>query len=177
MKKTTTRLAALALSLALLLTSCAGGMSATTMHLRKTEGTVGVSDGEGKDVTPKDNLGLYSGYQVETQAESYAWIDLDKVKLAKLDQDSEVEINKEGKKLEIDVKTGSLFFNVTEPLTDDETMNIATSTMLIGVRGTCGWVTDNTAALLEGTVSVTAGGQEATINAGEMAVLTEDGKL
>ncbi len=177
MKKTTTRLAALALSLALLLTSCAGGASATTMHLRKTEGSVGVSDGEGKELTPKDNLGLYSGYQVETQAESYAWIDLDKVKLAKLDQDSEVEINKEGKKLEIDVKTGSLFFNVTEPLTDDETMNIATSTMLIGVRGTCGWVTDNTAALLEGTVSVTAGGQEATINAGEMAVLTEDGKL
>ena len=120
MKKTTTRLAALALSLALLLTSCAGGTLATTMHLRKTEGTVGVSDGEGKELTPKDNLGLYSGYQVETQAESYAWIDLDKVKLTKLDQDSEVEINKEGKKLELDVKSGSLFFNVTEPLTDDE---------------------------------------------------------
>ena len=177
MKKTTTRLAALALSLALLLTSCAGGTSATTMHLRKTEGSVYGSDGEGKDVTPKNNLGLYSGYQVGTQAESYAWIDLDKVKLTKLDQDSEVEINKEGKKLEINVKSGSLFFNVTEPLADDEIMNIATSTMMIGVRGTCGWVTGNTAALLEGTVSVTAGGQEATINAGEMAVLTEDGKL
>ena len=177
MKKTTTRLTALALSLALLLTSCAGGASATTMHLRKTEGSVGVSDGEGKDVTPKNNLGLYSGYQVGTQAESYAWIDLDKVKLTKLDQDSEVEINKEGKKLEIDVKSGSLFFNVTEPLTDDETMNIATATMMVGIRGTCGWVTDNTAALLEGTVSVTAGGQEATINAGEMAVLTESGEI
>ena len=177
MKKPTTRLTALALSLALLLTSCAGGASATTMHLRKTEGSVGVSDGEGKDVTPKNNLGLYSGYQVGTQAESYAWIDLDKVKLTKLDQDSEVEINKEGKKLEIDVKSGSLFFNVTEPLTDDETMNIATATMMVGIRGTCGWVTDNTAALLEGTVSVTAGGQEATINAGEMAVLTESGEI
>ena len=177
MKKTTTRLTALALSLALLLTSCAGGASATTMHLRKTEGSVGVSDGEGIELTPKDNLGLYSGYQVGTQAESYAWIDLDKVKLTKLDQDSEVEINKEGKKLEIDVKSGSLFFNVTEPLTDDETMNIATATMMVGIRGTCGWVTDNTAALLEGTVSVTAGGQEATINAGEMAVLTESGEI
>ena len=151
MKKTTTWLTALALSLALLLTSCAGGASATTMHLRKTEGAVGVSDGEGKELTPKDNLGLYSGYQVGTQAESYAWIDLDKVKLTKLDQDSEVEINKEGKKLEINVKSGSLFFNVTEPLADDEIMNIATSTMMIGVRGTCGWVTGNTAALLEGT--------------------------
>lgn len=72
MKKTTTRLTVLALSLALLLTSCGGGASATSMHLRKTEGTVGVSDGEGKDVTPQENLGLYSGYGVETQAESYA---------------------------------------------------------------------------------------------------------
>ena len=176
-KITSKRLTALVLSLALLLTSCGNGTSAATMYLRKTEGAVGVSDGKGKELTPKDNLGLYSGYQVETQAESYAWIDLDQVKLAKLDQDSEVEINKEGKKLEIDVKSGSLFFNVTEPLTDDETMNIATSTMIIGIRGTCGWVTDNTAALLEGTVSVTAGGQEATINAGEMAVLTESGEI
>ena len=176
-KITSKRLTALVLSLALLLTSCGNGTSAATMYLRKTEGAVGVSDGEGKELTPKDNLGLYSGYQVGTQAESYAWIDLDQVKLAKLDQDSEVEINKEGKKLEINVKSGSLFFNVTEPLADDEIMNIATSTMMIGVRGTCGWVTGNTAALLEGTVSVTAGGQEATINAGEMAVLTESGEI
>ena len=177
MKKPFVRLTALALSLALLLTSCGGGASATSMHLRKTEGTVGVSDGEGKDITAKDNLGLYSGYQVGTQAESYAWIDLDREKLTKLDADSEIEIGKEGKKLEINVKSGSLFFNVTEPLADDETMHIATSTMMVGIRGTCGWVGENTAALLEGTVSVTAGEQEVTINAGEMAVLKEDGKL
>ncbi len=177
MKKPFVRLTALALSLALLLTSCGGGASATSMHLRKTEGTVGVSDGEGKDITAKDNLGLYSGYQVGTQAESYAWIDLDREKLTKLDADSEIEIAKEGKKLEINVKSGSLFFNVTEPLADDETMHIATSTMMVGIRGTCGWVTDNTAALLEGTVSVTAGDQEVTINAGEMAVLTQEGGL
>lgn len=75
------------------------------------------------------------------------------------------------------MKSGSLFFNVTEPLADDESMNIRTSTMVIGVRGTCGWVTDNAAALLEGTVAVTAGEQEVTVNAGEMAVLTEDGTL
>ena len=175
MKKPFTRLTALALSLALLLTSCSGGASATSMHLRKTEGTVGVSDGEGKELTPKGNLGLYSGYQVGTQAESYAWIDLDRVKLTKLDADSQIEINKEGKKLEIDVKSGSLFFNVTEPLDDDETLDVVTSTMIIGIRGTCGWVGENTAALLEGTVSVTTGEQEVTISAGEMAVLMEDG--
>lgn len=99
------------------------------------------------------------------------------MKLAKLDQDSEIAITKEGKKLEIEVRSGSLFFNVTEPLADDETMDIRTSTMMVGIRGTCGWVTQDTAALLEGTVEVTAGEQAVTISAGEMAVLTGDGTL
>lgn len=140
MKKTSTRLTALALVLALLLTACANGASATAMRLRKTEGTVGVADGKGKDIEPREDLGLYSGYGVDTSSESYAWIDLDEVKLTKLDQNSEIAIAKEGKALEIEVKSGALFFNVTEPLAGDESMNIRTSTMVIGIRGTCGWV-------------------------------------
>ena len=147
------------------------------MHLRRTEGTVGVSDNEGKSVEPRDDLGLYSGYGVGTQAESYAWIDLDDVKLTKLDANSEIEIVKEDKSLEINVKSGSLFFNVTEPLADDETMNIATSTMMIGIRGTCGWVAEDAAYLLEGEVEVTAGEQTATATAGEMARVSGDGEL
>lgn len=177
MKKITPRLTVPALAAVLLLTACAGGTSAATMHLRKTEGTVAVSDSEGKDVEPQENLGLYSGYGVGTQAESYAWIDLDKVKLAKLDAGSEIEIAKEGKKLEINVKSGSMFFNVTQPLAEDETMDITTSTMMLGIRGTCGWVSGNNAALLEGTMTVTAGDQTASISAGEMVILTMDGEL
>ena len=169
-------LCALALNLALLLAAC-GGASATAMHLKKTEGTVGVVDGEGNDVALAENLGLYSGYTVATEEESYAWIDLDKVKLAKLDADSAAEIVQEDKHLAVNVQTGSLFFNVTEPLAEDETMEIATSSILVGIRGTCGWVEQNRVGLLEGTVSVTAGEQVVTVNAGEMAVLTENGTL
>ena len=157
-------------------TACGGG-AAAAMHLRRTQGTVGVSDNEGKSVEPRDDLGLYSGYGVGTQAESFAWIDLDEVKLTKLDQNSEIEITKEGKRLEIEVKSGGLFFNVTEPLAEDETLDIVTSTMMIGIRGTCGWVRGNTAALLEGEVEVTAGEQSVTITAGEMARVSEDGEL
>ena len=171
------------LALALLLTSCGGGSgaaataTAATMHLRRNEGTVSVADGEGKSVKPTKDLGLFSGYGVDTQAESYAWIDLDEVKLTKLDQNSEVEIQKEDKRLTIEVKSGSLFFNVTEPLAEDESLEIRCSTMVVGIRGTCGWVTDKTAALLEGVVTVTAGEQEVTISAGEMAVMTAEGAL
>jgi len=172
------RILALTLALSLLLASCGGGgAEATTMRLRKTEGTVGVSDGEGKKVEPGDDLRLYSGYGVNTGSESYAWIDLDNVKLTKLDQNSEIAITKEDKKLEVEVKSGSLFFNITEPLAEDESMNIRTSTMLVGIRGTCGWVTQDAAALLEGTVEAAAGEQSVTISAGEIAVMTADGKL
>lgn len=169
---------ALALAMCLGLTACGGGgAKAATMHLRKTEGTVGVSDDGGQAVEPREELGLFSGYGVDTQSESYAWIDLDDVKLVKMDQDSEIGITKEDKQLEVEVKTGSLFFNVTQPLADDETMTIRTSTMAVGIRGTCGWVTQDAAALLEGSVEVTAGEQSVTVSAGEMAFLTEDGKL
>ncbi len=171
------RILALTLTLSLLLTSCGGGAEATTMCLRKTEGMVGIFDDGSKEITPRDGLGLYSGYGVDTSSESYAWIDLDGVKLTKLDEDSDIAITKEGRKLEIEVKSGNLFFNVTEPLADDESMNIRTSTMLVGIRGTCGWVTQDAVALLEGTVEVTAGEQSVTITAGEMAVLTKEGVL
>ena len=110
------------------------------MHLVRTEGAVSVNDTDGAPVALIENLGLYSGYGVATQGESYGWIDLDETKLAKMDEDSEVEIVKRDKLLELCVQSGGLFFNVTEPLAEDETMNIRTSTMLVGIRGTCGWV-------------------------------------
>ena len=176
-RKTLTRTAALILTLALLLPACSGGTTANTMKLVKIAGTVGVSDEEGRDVTPVENLGLYSGYGVDTQSESYAWVNLDDVKLTKLDEGTEIEITKDGKKLDIEVKSGALFFNVTEPLTSNETLDIRTSTMMIGIRGTCGWVTTDAAYLLEGTVEVSAGTETATVNAGEMAYLTPDGEL
>lgn len=180
MKKNPVRWTTLLLALSLLLscTACGGNTAeAATMKLAKTEGTVGVSNGEDKEIEVVENLGLYSGYQVGTQTDSYAWINLDNVKLTKMDADSEVEITKNGKKLEINVMSGSLFFNIIEPLADDEALDIRTSTMIVGIRGTCGWVTDNTACLLEGTVAITAGGQGVTVAAGEMAVMKADGTL
>ena len=167
----------LAASLLLSLAACGNQAKATTMHLKRTEGTVAVSDDAGEDVPLLEDLGLYSGYGVGTRPASFAWINLDDVKLTKMDEASEIAIQKEDKLLEIEVKSGSLFFNVTQPLEEDETMNIRTSTMLVGIRGTCGWVTEDTAALLEGTVSVTAGDQSVTVTAGEMAVLTAEETL
>ena len=166
---------------AALLAGCGGDKkTAATMHLVQTKGTVAVQDEKEKAVSPTENLGLYSGYQVGTEAASYAWIDLDEVKLAKMDEDSEIEIQKseDKKKLEIDVRSGGLFFNVTEPLGEDESMEIRTSTMITGIRGTCGWMERgedySRLGLLEGTVECrTPKGGSVAVEAGQMAVLAD----
>ncbi|MCI8517352.1 MAG: FecR domain-containing protein [Hungatella sp.] len=172
----------LSLSLLLSLTACGSGTKATTMYLKRAEGTVDVSDDAGADVPVLEDLGLYSGYDVYTDSDSFAWINLDNVKLTKMDQNSEIAIQKDGRDLEIQVLSGSLFFNVTDPLEDDETMNIRTSTMLVGIRGTCGWVEvpddeHMNLYLLEGWVKCTADENVSTVSAGEMAAMTEDGEI
>lgn len=178
------RCMALLLLLSLLaLTACGSRAEAATMYLKHTEGTVAVSDDAGKEVPLLEDLGLYSGYGVDTRSESYAWISLDDVKLTKMDQDSEIAIKKEGRNLEIEVISGALFFNVTRPLEEDETMTIRSSTMMTGIRGTCGWVSlsedgeQMSVWLLEGRVSCEAGGKQETVRAGEMAVLTRSGEI
>lgn len=89
---------------------------AVTMRLKKTEGEVGISNAMGKSISLIEDMRLYNGYQVGTGKESYAWIAMDNVKLAKLDALSRTSFRKVGKKLEILLDSGFLFFNVSEPL-------------------------------------------------------------
>lgn len=113
---------------------------AATMQLMKTEGEVSVKSSSGRKISIIENMNLYNGYCTDTQEASYAWISLDSEKLTKLDAVSEAEVRKSGKKLEVLLNSGNLFFDVTRPLEEEETMNIRTSTMVMGIRGTSGWV-------------------------------------
>ena len=113
---------------------------ASTMRLAKTEGKVSVTNKNGRDMGTMADMKLFNGYNLGTEQASYAWIGLDDSKIVKLDAVSEAEIQKKGKDLEVLLNSGNLFFNVTESLKADETLNIRTSTMVTGIRGTCGWV-------------------------------------
>jgi len=137
------RACAVLLTLSLILGCVPGALAAekaTTIQLTKTEGTVSVSNRSGRAVSVFDDMRIYNGYQLATEQASYAWLNLDSSKLVKLDAVSEVGVRKDGKKLELLLEKGNLFFNVTEPLDDDETLNIRVSTMTVGIRGTSGWV-------------------------------------
>ena len=176
------QIVALLVAVALLLTACGSSASAAAMSLAKTAGTVGIADGDGKSVPVSEDRSLYSGYQVGTEAKSHAWISLDDVKLVKMDEESAIELRKENRNLEIFVNSGQLFFNITEPLEEDETLDIRTSTMTVGIRGTCGWVSvleegHMQVCVLEGKVhcevtdSVSGQSAEAEVSAGERADL------
>lgn len=176
------QIVALLVAVALLLTACGSSASAAAMSLAKAEGTVGIADGDGKSVPVSEDRSLYSGYQVGTEAKSHAWISLDDVKLVKMDEESAIELRKENRNLEIFVNSGQLFFNITEPLEEDETLDIRTSTMTVGIRGTCGWVSvleegHMQVCVLEGKVHcevtdpVSGQSAEAEVSAGERADL------
>lgn len=87
----------LALPLLLSFAACGGKDTAAAMRLVRTEGTVAVSNGAGKNIPLRDNLGLYSGYGVNTRSESCAWISLDDVKLTKMDEKSRIAVQQDGK--------------------------------------------------------------------------------
>ncbi|MBR0307097.1 MAG: FecR domain-containing protein, partial [Lachnospiraceae bacterium] len=113
---------------------------ASSMRLTKTEGTVSVTNKNGRDMGTMADMKLFNGYHLSTAQKSYAWMNLDDHKLVKMDAVSEAEIQKKGKDLEILLNSGNLLFNVSEHLKADETLNVRTSTMVTGIRGTCGWV-------------------------------------
>lgn len=115
-------------------------VSAAVMRLEKTKGSVGIMDGDKKEIETKEKLSLYDGYQALTRMNSYAWINLDDTKLAKMDELSTAEIHKVEEHLTMTATEGGLFFHVTEPLKEEESLEIHTGTMVVGVRGTCGWV-------------------------------------
>ena len=145
---------------------------AAVMQLMKTEGEVAISNASGRDISLIENMNLYNGYFTSTEETSYAWISLDAV--------SETQVRKNGKKLEILLNSGNLYFDISEPLTEEETLNIRTSTMVMGIRGTSGWVKvidrwHSQVYILEGTVQcsvmdpVTNQIKSTTLTGGQMA--------
>jgi len=181
MKKLISLLMAVILSASLAVPAAAADSAkAGTMRLESTEGTVAVKNASGLSVKLKDKMRLYDGYTVKTEAASYAYISLDGSKTLKLDASSEASVSKSGKKLEITLVSGSLFFNVTKPLESGEKLNIRTSTMVTGVRGTSACISapdrDRTdVTLLTGRLEIRgSGGTEGTdLNAGERVTVTQ----
>ena len=149
---------------------------ATTMKLEKIEGTVTLKTQNGSARKITKGMRLYNGNTLATAKYSYAHISLDSTKAVKLDQSSSATLRQSGKQLELLVKSGKLFFNVSSPLTEKEDMNIRTSTMVTGIRGTCGTVeyvdvNKSKLYLIEGQVTLGSGDNATTVYGGQTATV------
>ena len=112
-------IAVIAIVVVILLSGKGDKIAATTMRLLRIEGTVILeSGGVKKEII--NNLKLNSGDKLTTEAASLASISLDDYKAVTLEELSIAEFMQEGKKLDLNLQKGALFFEVNKKLEDDE---------------------------------------------------------
>ena len=114
-------------------------LTASTMRFLRREGIVRLFEKE-KEKTISDNLRLNAGNILNTESASLAGIALDDTKIVTVNELSRAQFDQKGKKLDINLTEGSLFFEITKKLAADESFDIRTSTMVVGIRGTSGYV-------------------------------------
>ena len=180
MKKSVAILLVLALVFSLSISATAESVTsadASSMRLFRTEGIVFLSDDSGSPLSIRENMRLYSGNTVETASDSRAGISLDKTKTVTLDEDSSASLHSEGKNLSLNLDSGAMYFSVSKPLDADESYSIRTSTMVLGIRGTSGYVasvsdSESIVILTSGHALITAAsGEEQEIAAGQRVVI------
>lgn len=161
---------------------------ATTMRLLRIVGEVTLED-EGQLRTIIDNLRLADGNAISTADKSLASIGLDESKIINIEENSRAEFFQDGKKLKLNLTKGRLFFDVRKPLDENESLDIKSSTMMVGIRGTSGyiWIDESTGrqylyitdghVTVEGYNPVTGKTELKEVGPGQMltALLNDDG--
>ena len=110
--------------------------TSTTMRLLHYEGTVGIEDASGKQRPVMENARLGSGEAMKTGEASTASVGLDDGRVCTLDALSRVEFTKGNGALTMNLTEGRIFLDVSDKLDAGETMDVRTSTIAVGIRGT-----------------------------------------
>lgn len=143
-----------------------------TIRLESYSGSISVLTGAGKELKIMNKMRIFDGYTVVTAKDSTAYLSIDNMKSIKLDQNTKISIIKKNNINEIQVVNGSIFFSILEKLKADESLDIVTPTMSMGIRGTIGLVEVNKnkslVQLYSGKVTVKNNrGEEKIIDPGE----------
>ena len=132
-------IAALVIIIPIVIACISSNYTATTMRLLKVQGTVTLETSSGSKPL-KNNMRFQSGDALSTGEDGMASIGLDNDKIITMQPNSRAEFTKSRKKIEMNLTQGGVYFNVTKPLDADESFDIKTSTMVVGIRGTSGYV-------------------------------------
>ena len=109
---------------------------AGTMRLLRYEGDVEILNAEGQSRFVLENVRFASGEVMRTGKESLASVSLDDSKIVTLDAETRVEFIEESNHLRLNLVEGRIFLDVREKLDENESLDIQTSTMTVGIRGT-----------------------------------------
>lgn len=134
--------------------------TADILKIASFSGECKVTNLRGTKKSIKEGTRLLNGDVITTGEDGTMKVLLDATKAISIDKEARVLIKKNKTKLEVVVDKGTVFFNVSKKLEDNESLNIRTSNMICGVRGTIGVVEGidadtSSIYILEGQVEVT----------------------
>ena len=114
----------------------AESFQAATMRLLQYEGTVEIQDASGKSRVVMKNARFGSGDILQTGKESRASVSLDKSRIVSLDASTQVRFAEESGHMQLTLQEGAILLDVGEKLDKNESLDIQTSSMMVGIRGT-----------------------------------------
>ncbi len=179
--------ALLALALVLCPAALAESYTAGAMRLLHYEGAVEILDAAGAPRFIMENARFDSGETLVTGEDGVAAVGLDADRIVSLDTNSRVIFEKQSNAMKLTLAEGALLLDVQKKLDPNERLDIQTSTMTVGIRGTIVYLTErpgdtgdgvrNTLGVLEGTAELTylnpnGVRQTVPVSAGEVATLT-----
>ena len=116
--------------------------TAETMRLLHYEGSVQIQSPSGESRFVMENARFSSGEAICTGTQSLASISLDSTKIVTMDEETRVEFIQQAKYLKLTLTSGTLVMDVQQKLAEDETLEVQTNTMTVGIRGTLYFLSD-----------------------------------
>ena len=129
-------LTVLVAALLLFVGASAESAEADTIRFLRAEGEVTVYNPAGQPRFAVANARFGSGEAIETGSDGYAAISLDDTKIVSLDRETRLEFVREGSHMKMTVVRGTIFVDVSEKLDENESLDIQTTTLMVGIRGT-----------------------------------------
>ena len=114
---------------------------ADIMRLLRYDGSVEILDVTGNSRFVMENVRFSSGETMRTGAAASASVSLDDTKIVSLDENSSVKFEKDGQHMKLTLTEGTLFLDVAEKLNENQSLDIQTSNMTVGIRGTIVYLT------------------------------------
>ena len=131
-------------------TAAAESYGASTMRLLRWEGSVQILDPEGEARFVMENARFAKGESLETGAESLASVGLDEERIVTLDEESLARFSGDGSRMLLTLSRGTLLLDVRDKLDENEALDIETSNVTVGIRGTAVYVSESGGASLVG---------------------------